>query len=173
MHLTAFSVCSGEAHVIIPYSAFSVIYNVPYIYVGLTAFKVKDDLRGSAEVELEVNGGFVAHIQGCSHVARDVIGSVRLADSSKAQAVERTERRVVGGEAYVIRAEADLVQAVVDGCLHGDLRRLAVGDRNDGLAQRDRVGGCDVEPAFADDLVLINQLNSGGAFGAVRGKDAV
>ena len=166
-------VSQRERHVVVPDRALSVIDDIPDIDVGLTAFETEEDVRASAEVELEGRGRMAAQIQRRGHVAGQIRRRVRLIDRRKVQPVEAAERRVIRLERNVVRTEADLMQAVVDRRLDGDHGRLAEGDGDNRLVKADRVRCGDMDLFLADDLVVVQHLRGHFALGAVGGEDAV
>ena len=173
MNLAVFRVRQGEGHVIIPDGALPVVDDVPDVHVGLATLKVKEHVRASAQLELEVQGGIAAHVQGSSHIAGDVFGSILLVNRREAQTVEAAQGRVVRGEADVIGAKANLIQTVIDSSLDGNRRRLAVGNRHGGLVHGNRFRNRNINLAFTHDIAVVNQLRSNDASRSVGGKDAV
>ena len=173
MDLAVRFVGQRERHVIVLDRALAVVDHVPDVNVRLAALEVKEDIGASAEIELEVNGRIGAHIQRGRHIAGQVRRSARLIDSRELQPDEAAERSVVRNERNVVRAEADLMQAVVDRSLDGDVRRLAEGDGDNRLIQRDRIRRGDGDLLFTHDLIVVDHLHGHVALGAVGREDAV
>ena len=173
MHLAVGLVGQRKRHVVVPGRSLTVVDHVPHVNISLSALKVEEHIRASAEIELEADGRMAAHIQRCGHVAGHVRRSARLIDGRELQPVEAAERSVVRGERHVVRTEADLVQTVVDRGLDGNVRRLAEGDGDNGLIQRDRVRRGDGDLLLTDDLAVVLHLRGHGALGAVGREDAV
>ena len=173
MNLAVFFVRQGKRHVVIPDRALPVVDDVPDVHVGLTTLKVKEHVRASAQLELEVQSGIAAHVQGGGHIAGDVFGSILLVHRREAQTVEAAQGRVVCGKADVIGAKANLMQAVIDCCLYGDYSCPAERDCNNGLVKGNRVGSGDIDFFLTYDFAVVLHLHGRFTLGAVRGKYAV
>ena len=173
MHLAVCFVGQRKRHIIIPRSSLSVVDHIPDVDIRLATLEVKEDVRASAQIELEREGRVAAHIQRGGHVAGKVCRCARLVDSSKIQTDKAAERGVICDKCHVVLAQADLVKPVVDRSLDRNARRLSERNGDDRLIQRDRLGCRDGDLLLADDLAIILHLHGDIALGSVRSEDTV
>ena len=173
MNLAVFCIRQGQSHVVIPYGAFSVIDDVPFVNVDLTVLKVPEHNGALAELDRYVGGGIGAHVQGNGNAAAEIGRSAVFVNSSEVQTVKAADCIVRGDERQAAGIDTDLDQTVLDGRLDRNIDSLAVRNGNNRLVEGNRFRNDEVDNVLADNGVVVQHLDGRGTFGAVRGKDAV
>ena len=173
MNLTICSVSQRQIQIICPPCTCSVIDNIPFIDISLTAFEVPKNNRAFTELELNVGSRLAAHIQCRSNIAYKVCRCMILINGYELQAIESTKVCIINRKCYIIGAETDFMQTVINRCLNRNGCSLSERNCNYRLFKRNCIRSCNVNSTLTDNLSVVNHLRCYSAFGSVGGKHTV
>ena len=176
MNLSVGSVCQREIQIVIPVSCvLSVIDDVPYVNVSLTALEVPKNLRALTKIKLNGGSGVSPHIKSCGNGAGNIRGSICFFYRAEAETVKATESFIGCSKNNIIITKTDLLCNTVDfsGSLDGDLRGLTERNGNNRLLEVKGIGSSDVNGLFTDNIPIVDHLSGYGTFDSVGGKDTV
>ena len=174
MNLSVLPVSQRKRKIRLPVcSVLSVVDDIPHVYIRLSALKVIEHHGTFAQLELNRCSRIRAHVQGCRHITGQVGGCAFFVHCREAQTVKCAKRGVGGGEGDVVRAETDLVDAVIDRRLDRNYSSLSERNRHYRLREGNLSGSGNGDRTFTDNRAVVGKLRRHSAFCSVGNKDAV
>ena len=175
MNLTVCTICQWQSEIIIPMSTLSIIDDIPFINVCLTAFKVPNNMRSPPQLEFNSCCRICTHIKGCWKRTGGNRRSILFVYGYKTESFKSAKLSIVRGKCYVILTETNfkINTAYVCRCLQWDSCSLSERNGYDRLLKEDSVRNSNCDLTFANDFVIVYHLSGYRSDCTVRCENAV